>query len=67
MSTPMKPNQGLLMKLGSIIVHLEEYVETDIHTDLKAAQALLADPEVTTWITEMHGKALLPVKRSQRG
>ena len=55
------------MKLGSIIVHLEEYVETDIHTDLKAAQALLADPEVTTWITEMHGKALLPVKRSQRG
>jgi hypothetical protein len=63
----MKPNQGLLMKLGSIIVHLEEYIETDIHTDLKAAEALLADPEVVTWIKEMHGKGLLPQKRSQRG
>ena len=67
MSTPMKPNQGLLMKIGSIIVHLEEYIETDIHTDLKAAQALLEDPEVETWIKEMYAKALLPVKRSQRG
>lgn len=67
MSTPMKPNQGLLMRLGSIIVHFEEYVETDIHTDLKAAQALLEDPEVVTWFKEMRAKALLPVKRIQRG
>lgn len=67
MSTPMKPNQGLLMKLGSIIVHLEEYIETDIHTDLKAAQALLEEAEVETWLKEMHAKGLLPVKRSQRG
>ena len=67
MSTPMKPNQGLLMKIGSIIVHLEEYIETDIHTDLKAAEALLEDPEVETWLEEMTAKGLLPVKRSQRG
>ncbi len=65
-TTPMKPNQGLLCKLGSIIIHYGEYVETDIHTDLKAAKALLEDPEVITWIKEMHAKALLPVKRSQR-
>ena len=67
MSTPMKPNQGLLMKLGSIIVHLEEYIETDIHTDLKAAQALISDAEVVTWLKEMTAKGLLPVKRSRRG
>lgn len=67
MSTPMKPNQGLLMKLGSIIVHLEEYIETDIHTDLKAAQSLISDAEVVTWLKEMTAKGLLPMKRSQRG
>lgn len=67
MSTPMKPNQGLLMKLGSIIVHLEEYIETDIHTDLKAAQSLISDAEVVTWLKEMTAKGLLPVKRIQRG
>lgn len=67
MSTPMKPNQGLLMKLGSIIVHLEEYIETDIHTDLKAAQSLISDAEVVTWLREMTAKGLLPVKRSQGG
>ncbi len=67
MSTPMKPNQGLLMKLGSIIVHLEEYIETDIHTDLKAAQSLISDAEVVTWLKEMTAKGLLPVKRNQRG
>ena len=57
MATTMKPNQGLLMKLGSIIVHLEEYMETDIHTDLKAAQALIDDPEVVTWLKEMTARA----------
>ena len=67
MSTPMKPNQGLLMKLGSIIVHLEEYFETDIHTDLKAAQSLISDAEVVTWLREMTAKGLLPVKRGQGG
>ena len=67
MSTPMKPNQGLLMKLGSIIVHLEEYIETDIHNDLKAAQSLISDAEVVTWLKEMTAKGLLPVKRNQRG
>lgn len=67
MSTPMKPNQGLLMKLGSIIVHLEEYIETDIHTDLKAAQSLISDAEVVTWLKEMTAKGLLPVKRGQGG
>ena len=67
MSTPMKPNQGLLMKLGSIIVHLEEYIETDIHTDLKATQSLISDAEVVTWLKEMTAKGLLPVKRGQGG
>ena len=67
MSTPMKPNQGLLMKLGSIIVHLEELLETDIHTDLKAAQSLISDAEVVTWLREMTAKGLLPVKRGQGG
>ena len=67
MANPMKPTQALLTKLGQIIVHLDEYVETDLHMELKIAREYLDDPEVETWIKEMQGKALLPVKRSQRG
>lgn len=66
MGTPMKPNQGLLIKLGSALIHYQEYVETDHHFDLKAAESIMTDPEVETWISEMNAKALLPVKRSAR-
>jgi len=63
MANPMKPNQSLLIKLGSALVHYQEYVETDHHFDLKAAEAIMADAEVTEWVGEMTAKALLPVKR----
>lgn len=66
MANPMKPPQALLMKLGSALVHFEEYVETDIHTDLKAAQAIMEEHDVQEWLGEMRAKALLPVKRSAR-
>lgn len=64
MSSPMKPNQSLLIKLGSALVHFEEFIETDCHTDFVTAQSIMKDQEVVTWLGEMNAKALLPVKRS---
>lgn len=57
---------GTLAKLGSIIVHLEEYAKTNEPTDLDAAQGLLADPEVLTLMGTLRAKALLPLKRDGR-
>jgi hypothetical protein len=62
-----KPSIGLLAKLGSIIVHIEEGSGDDgHHLDLTAAKVLLADPEVAQWIEGMRANALVPVKRKQR-
>ena len=63
MANPMKPNAGLLAKLGSALVHFEEFIETDHHTDFVAAQNLMKDPEVVEWKDAMAEKGLLPVKR----
>jgi len=58
------PGLPLLMKLGSIAVHAEEYLGNGGHlVDLKAMQALLSDPEVVAWRKAMTAEALLPLKR----
>lgn len=63
---PMKPNLTLLVKLGSLIVHIEEMLsETGHHFDISVIKTALADPELKTWIIQMNELALLPLKRGQ--
>jgi hypothetical protein len=60
----LEPDTGLLVKLGSIMVHAEEMTEPGAHAfDVTALKSLLSDPEVVAWREEMDAMALLPVKR----
>ena len=64
MSDPLKPSVSLLVKLGSLIVHLEESQSANGHTfDKVAAEGLQNDPEVQQWLIAMTKMAMLPVKR----
>lgn len=61
---PIKPNLSLLVKLGSIVVHVEEMLsETGHHFDISVIKTALADPEIKAWIVQMNELALLPLKR----
>lgn len=61
---PLKPGATILVKLGSLIVHLEEAHSPNGHAvDLAAAAQLQADPEVQAWFAAMHKMGMLPVKR----
>jgi len=53
----------LAIKLMSLAVHAEEYIETGHYFDAEAIRSLLTDPEVKAKRTEMDAMALLPVKR----
>lgn len=62
---PSKPSLSLLMKLGSIAVHVDEATSLGGHEfDWTATRVLLDDPEVKLWIMNMG--VLLPQKRSAR-
>lgn len=64
MSNPLKPSLTLLVKLGSIAIHVEEARSKNGHAfDVHAIDALMADPEVVEWRTAMDALALLPRKR----
>ena len=61
---PLKPSIALLVKLGSIIVHLEEFMSPKRHEfDLHALQTLTGDAEVSEWLKAMDDLAFLPKKR----
>lgn len=65
MSDPLKPSVGLLIKLGSIIVHQEELASPNGHQfDKVALDSVRNDPEVIEWFSQMNKKAFLPVKRN---
>lgn len=65
MKDPLQPSPSLLAKLGSIIVHADEFFSPTGHDfDLKAINGLLSDPEVAGWIRAMDELSLLPKKRS---
>lgn len=65
MTKRTEPSLALLCKLGSIIVHAEEFMQPGGHDfDRTAMETLLADPEVRAWIDAMG--AMLPLKRSTR-
>jgi len=63
-SNPLKPSASLLVKLGSLIVHWEEFTskKRDI-LDKEAIDSVRADPEVVEWFSSMNKMAMLPVKR----
>ena len=65
MSDPLKPSATILIKLGSIAVHVEEMLSPHGHEfDKVAIQSLLSDPELQEWIKEMTALAFMPVKRN---
>ena len=61
---PLKPLPSLLAKLGSIAVHVEEFLSSDGHVfDRAALDRLLEDAEVRNWLSQMEKFALVPKKR----
>lgn len=59
----LTPSAGLLAKLGSAIVHADEYMSSDgREVDRQEFLARLSDPEVQQWIEDMG--PLLPLKRN---
>jgi hypothetical protein len=64
---PLKPTPALLAKLGSLIYHLEEAMDSGGHPDdLQAAVTLREDPDIKEWFQGMAELALVPVKRRLR-
>jgi len=64
MTDPLKPDTGLLCKLGSILVHVEEHGgETGVEIDMDTVRLLLNDEQVQVWLYGMNEMGLLPVKR----
>lgn len=62
---PLNPNPSLLCKLGSIAVHVDEFLSSDGHQfDKIALYALMDDSEVKEWLKEMDKMAMLPKKRN---
>jgi len=60
----LKPSVGILIKLGSIAVHVEEALSPKGHGyDVVVLKALLSDPELAEWRKGMDKLALLPLKR----
>ncbi len=53
----------LVIKLMSLAVHAEEYIETGEVLDAEAIRGLLTDPEVQERRGALDELALLPVKR----
>ncbi len=59
-----RPSLSLLVKLGSIAVHVEELLSPNgHHFDRDALNSLLQDTEVREWMQIMSKAAMLPVKR----
>ena len=64
MANCLTPPATLLVKLGSLAVHVEElHSPNGHHLDRSAIDGILSDPEVRQWLTEMDELAMLPVKR----
>lgn len=69
MTDPLKPSMALLVKLGSLVVHADEYLDAagNGHPfDKNAFDALMTEPEVAEWLKAMGKMALIPLKRLSR-
>ena len=63
MGNPLQPSATVLTKLGSIVVHVEEYIVTGHPFDMATAKQGLSDDEVRQWLDDMGKLALIPLKR----
>jgi hypothetical protein len=60
----LNPSRTLLVKLGSVIVHAEEFMSHGGHPfDKIAFDTELKDAEVRAWMKEMDENGFLPTKR----
>jgi hypothetical protein len=60
----LSPSPQLLIKLGSALVHADEFLSPSGHpVDRNAFDTVMKDSEVKEWIKGMAKLALLPVKR----
>jgi hypothetical protein len=65
MMNSLNPPLTVLIKLGSLAVHVEEFFSPDGHDfDRTAIHMLLQDPELVAWREQMDKMAFLPKKRS---
>jgi hypothetical protein len=63
MTDPLHPSAALLCKLGSIIVHADEFHSPDGHPfDLEAMKSGM-DAEVNQWIDQMQRLGMIPIRR----
>jgi hypothetical protein len=59
----LKPTPQLLIKLGSLITHYQEFNSPNGHElDLVTIHSLEKDPDVKEWLKGMDEMALLPKK-----
>lgn len=59
-----RPSVSVLVKLGSIAVHVDEMLSPDGHSfDRTALEQLLIDPDVKAWLESMDKLAMIPKKR----
>jgi hypothetical protein len=60
----LNPTPQLLIKVGSLVVHYQEWTSGSGHPhDKIAIDTLEQDPEVIDWFAQMTKAAFLPVKR----
>ncbi len=61
---PLTPSPALLAKLGSAVIHADEFMSPngDIR-DLEAFKSLMGDAEVKEWLEAMGEIALITLKR----
>jgi hypothetical protein len=63
---PLNPSAQLLCKLGSIIVHADEFLSPFGHDfDRHALLSSLQDEDVQHWLRAMAALALVPLKRER--
>lgn len=64
-SYPLQAPTTVMIKLGSIAVHVEEYLSPAGHVlDFVALRSLLDDPEIKEWLAAMDKLALVPRRRT---
>lgn len=60
----LKPSPQLLIKLGSLIVHYQEWTSSDGHAlDKAAIDSIENSDDFKEWIKQMDDNAFLPKKR----
>ena len=68
MTDPLVPSPALLAKLGSVLIHVEEFLSDDGHAfDRAAIDALAQDSEIKEWLAAMRTMALVPEQRLPHG